>query len=73
MKPALLLAILLLILGATILCCQGFTYTTHDKAMQFGPIQVTTEEKHTIPFEPLAGVVLLLGGGIILAMSLRKS
>jgi len=72
MKLTNLFAILLLLLGAIILSYHGLTYTTHDKTLDIGPIQVTTEHSHAIPFAPATGVIFLFGGVMFMVMSLRK-
>ena len=57
-----MLGIALLVLGIVALAYQGFTYTTQKKAVDLGPIQVTREEKHTIPLPPILGTVALVAG-----------
>ena len=57
-----MLGIALLVLGIVALAYQGFTYTTQKKAVDLGPIQVTREEKHTIPLPPILGAVALVAG-----------
>jgi hypothetical protein len=61
-----MLGIALLLLGIIALAYQGFTYTTQKKAVDLGPIQVTREEKHTIPFPPILGALALVGGIVLL-------
>lgn len=68
MKSTTVLGIVLAIIGVISLAYQGFTYTTQKKAVDLGPIQITKEEKHTIPLPPIIGVVALIGGvALILA------
>ena len=57
-----MLGIALLVLGIVALAYQGFTYTTQKKAVDLGPIQVTREEKHTIPLPPILGAMALVAG-----------
>ncbi|MDB6006858.1 MAG: hypothetical protein JWR15_3845 [Prosthecobacter sp.] len=64
-------AILLIALGIVALAYQGFTYTTTEKAVDLGPIQVTAEKKHTVPLPPVLGAISLVGG-IVLLMSSKK-
>jgi uncharacterized membrane protein YdcZ (DUF606 family) len=61
-----MLGIALLLLGIIALAYQGLTYTTQKKAVDLGPIQVTREEKHTIPLPPILGVLALVGGIVLL-------
>ncbi len=66
-----IVAILLIALGIVALAYQGFTYTTTEKAIDLGPIQVTAEKKHTVPLPPVLGAISLVGG-IVLLMSSKK-
>lgn len=61
------LAIVLLVFGVIALAYQGFTYTTHKKVVDIGPIQATKEEHHSVPLPPVLGVLALVGGIVILA------
>ena len=73
MKPAGLIGVLLIILGVTALAYQGVSYTTREKAIDIGPVQVTTEKTHTIPFAPIVVITVLISGAGLVAMSFRKS
>jgi drug/metabolite transporter (DMT)-like permease len=62
-----ILGIALIVLGVIALAYQGFTYTVPKKAVDLGPIQVTKEEKHTVPLPPILGALALIGGiGVLL-------
>jgi hypothetical protein len=63
MKP---LGLILVVLGVVALIYQGFTYTTHKKVLDVGPIQATKEEKHSVPLPPILGALALIGGVVIL-------
>ena len=71
MKPS-VIAILLIVIGALMLAYQGFTYTTREKAIDLGPIQVTAEKQHFVYLPPVIGGVLLVGGILMLISSKRK-
>ena len=62
MKSTAILGIVLAIIGVISLAYQGFTYTTQKKAVDLGPIEITKNEKHTIPLPPIIGIVALVGG-----------
>jgi hypothetical protein len=70
MKP---LGIILLVVGVLALAYQGFTYTTHKKVLDVGPIQATKEEHHTIPIPPILGALALIGGVVVLVSDRRNS
>jgi drug/metabolite transporter (DMT)-like permease len=57
--------IILIIAGVAALLYGGFTYTTHKKAVDLGPLQVEKTEHHSIPLPPLLGAVAIIGGGVL--------
>lgn len=73
MKPFVVLAVLLIVLGVVALTYQGITYTTTEKAIDLGPLQVTAERTHTIPLAPILGVIALGGGAVMLFVSRRST
>ena len=62
MKSATMIGILLIVFGVIALAYQGFTYTTHKKILDVGPIQATKEERQTVPLPPIVGGIALIGG-----------
>ena len=60
-----IIGIILIIAGVAALLYGGFTYTTHKKAVDLGPIQVDKTEHHSVPLPPLLGVVAIIGGGAL--------
>ena len=56
----------MIVLGVIALMYQGFTYTTHKKVLDVGPIQATKEEHHSVPLPPILGALALIGGVVIL-------
>jgi len=73
MKTPAIFGILLIILGVAAFAYQSFTYTTTEKAIDLGPIQVTAEKEHTIPLPPIVGAVALIGGVVLLLQGRNKS
>jgi drug/metabolite transporter (DMT)-like permease len=57
--------IVLIIAGVAALLYGGFTYTTHKKAVDVGPVQIEKTEHHSVPLPPLLGVVAIIGGGAL--------
>ncbi|MGA7312472.1 MAG: DUF3185 domain-containing protein [Silvibacterium sp.] len=57
--------IVLIIAGVAVLLYGGFTYTTHKKAVDLGPVQIEKTEHHSIPLPPLLGIVAVIGGGAL--------
>ena len=63
--------IALVVLGVLALAYQGFSYNVPKKAVDLGPIQVTKEERHTIPLPPILGALALIGGIAVLVTGRR--
>ena len=72
MKTNTIVGIILIVLGIVAFTYQGITYTTTEKAIDLGPLQVTAEKTHTIPLPPVLGGIALVGGIILLGMGLKK-
>jgi len=72
MKPATVVGIILIILGIVALAYQGINYTTKDKVVDLGPLKVEAKREKTIPLPPIVGVVALVGGVVLVAVSARK-
>jgi uncharacterized membrane protein YidH (DUF202 family) len=68
MKTNTILGILLIAVGVIAFAYQGISYTTREKAIDLGPLQVTTEKKHTMPLPPIVGAITLVGGIVLLVM-----
>ncbi|MDW7759242.1 MAG: DUF3185 domain-containing protein [Acidobacteriota bacterium] len=66
-----LAGIVLIILGVLALVYQGIQYTTQEKLIDLGPLQVTATEKKTIPLPPILGGVAVVAG-IALVLADRK-
>jgi hypothetical protein len=66
MKPVVLLAVLLIVLGVISFAYQGITYTTHKKVVDIGPLQAEKTEHKTIPLPPILGGIALVGGIVLL-------
>ena len=66
MKTNQLLGIALILLGVVAFAYQGITYTTREKAIDLGPVQITTERTRRLPLPPIVGAVALVGGIVLL-------
>jgi len=67
-----LIGIILIILGVLTLVYQGIRYTTQEKLIDIGPLQVTTTEKKTIPLPPILGGVAIVAGIALIFAERRK-
>jgi uncharacterized membrane protein YidH (DUF202 family) len=73
MRPRIIIAVLLIALGIAALAYQGITYTTREKIIDLGPMQMTAEKTKTLPLPPIAGAVALVGGIVLLFVGMRKA
>jgi len=67
-----LLGIILIILGVLALAYQGIRYTTQEKLVDIGSLQITTTEKKTIPLPPIVGGIALVAGIALILAERRK-
>jgi hypothetical protein len=72
MKTNQLLGVVLIALGVVAFAYQGITYTTREKAIDLGPLQVTTERTRRLPLPPIVGAVALVGGIVLLVAGKKK-
>jgi len=72
MKRNTLAGVILIVLGVIWLSYHGIRYTTREKAVDIGPIQVTTERTRTIPFPPLLGGLAVIVGVVLIVRDNRK-
>jgi uncharacterized membrane protein HdeD (DUF308 family) len=62
MKPVLIFGIALIVLGVLALTYEGISYTTREKVIDFGPLQVTADQQRNIPLPPVLGALAIIGG-----------
>ena len=58
--------ILLIVAGLVALVYGGFSYTSQKKAVDMGPIQIETKERHSLPVPPVLGILAIVGGGVLI-------
>jgi len=61
--------ILLIAFGVVVLAYQGLTYTSREKAVDAGPIQIWVDRERTVP--PIVGGLALVAGAVLLFSSKR--
>ena len=71
MKTFTLLGIILIAVGIIAFTYQGITYTTREKVVDLGPIQMTAEKTKTLPLPPILGAISLVGGIVLLVVGKR--
>lgn len=73
MKTNTLLGIILIVIGIIAFAYQGITYTTREKVIDLGPLQVTADKTRTLPLPPIVGAIALAGGIMLLVIGSKKS
>jgi hypothetical protein len=66
------IGLILIVIGVISLLYEGITYTTREKVIDVGPIQMTAERTKTIPLTPVVGVVALASGIVLVLIGSKK-
>jgi hypothetical protein len=72
MNGKLLAGIILLAVGICGLAYEKIGYTTREKVIDAGPIQVSADREHAVSLPPILGALALAGGIALIFMS-RKT
>jgi hypothetical protein len=72
MKTYTLIGIILIVIGIIAFAYQGITYTTREKVVDIGPIQMSADKTKTIPLPPILGGIALVGGIVLVVAGSRK-
>ena len=67
-----LVGIVLVILGIVGLAYGGIAWTTREKVVDMGPVQVTHDKTQSLPIPPIAGGVCLVAGIVLLVAGGRQ-
>lgn len=62
MKPATIIGFLLIILGIIGFAIGGVSFTHQKKDVDLGPVQVSHQEKKSIPISPILSTIVLVAG-----------
>jgi hypothetical protein len=67
-----LVAIVLIALGLIGLIYGGITWTQREKVVDLGPLEVTREDRESLPVPPLVGGICLAAGVVLLISQSRR-
>jgi drug/metabolite transporter (DMT)-like permease len=73
MRATAIVGIVLIVIGVAMLVYQGITYTTREKVLEVGPVEVQAERQKTIPLPPLVGGIALAGGIVLVLVGARRA
>jgi hypothetical protein len=62
-------AIFLIAIGIGIVIWGAFGFKTREKVIDVGPIHASKDETHNVPYGPVAGAILAIGGVVLLVKS----
>lgn len=73
MKSYASFGIALIVMAVIAFAYQGISYTTREKVVDLGPLEMTAERTRTLPLPPIVGAVALIGGIVLLVVGSKKS
>jgi hypothetical protein len=71
MKAATIVGILLILLGIAGFAMGGISFSHQKKDVDLGPVQVSHEQKQTMPISPVLSVLSLVAGAGLVVVGLR--
>ena len=72
MRLITVVALVLVTIGIVALAYQGITYTTSEKVVDLGPLQIEAKREKTLPLPPIVGVAALVAGVVLLLVRGRR-
>jgi hypothetical protein len=63
----------LLVIGVLMLLFRGINYTTKEKVVDLGPVEINKTENHSMGWPVYAGGVLALAGVVLVVMGSKKN
>lgn len=72
MSNKFIIGVILIVVGALLLSYHGYSYISHDKVVDIGPIKAYADQEHRVPISPIFGG-LVLAGGIVLVVTSKRA
>ena len=72
MRVTMLLGVILLVAGLAGLAWPVISYTTTEKVVDIGPVEVTAEREKRVPVPPIVGGLAAIAGVVIIVAGSRK-
>jgi uncharacterized membrane protein YidH (DUF202 family) len=66
------LGIVLIVIGIIMLIYTGFNYVTTEKVVDIGPIEINAQKNNRVSWPPVAGILLVVGGIVIIVLDKKK-
>jgi uncharacterized membrane protein YidH (DUF202 family) len=61
------IGMVLVVVGLIIIAWGAVGFKTRDKVVDIGPIHATKDTEHHVPYAPVVGGLVLVGGAVMLA------
>jgi len=71
MKLATVIGVVLIVVAIIGFSLGGFSFTHEKKDVDLGPLQVSHEQKKTVPFPPALSWAALVGGVVLVVVGVR--
>jgi uncharacterized membrane protein YidH (DUF202 family) len=71
MKPAAIIGILLIVLGIIGFAMGGLSFTHEKKDVDLGPLQVSHQQRSTLPMSPILSTISLVAGVGLVVVGVR--
>ena len=72
MKAATIIGILLIVVGIIGFAVGGFSFTHEKKDVDLGPVQVSHEQKSTLPISPILSTLAFVAGVGLVIVGVRS-
>lgn len=72
MKPATIVGVILIVLGAAGLIYKGFNYKSEETVLQVGSVKATAETEKSVAIPTWAGVAAIVVGVLALGVGMRR-
>jgi hypothetical protein len=59
-------AVFLIVVGIGIVIWGAFGFKTREKVVDIGPLHASRDVTHNVPYGPIAGAIIALGGVVLL-------
>ena len=66
------LGMILVVVGLVGLLWGGFSWTQREQVADFGPVEITRENRESLPIPPIAGGICLAAGAVLLVAAGRR-
>ncbi len=71
MRNTFTIGLIMLILGIAGFAYQSISFTTKEKVIDVGPVEITQDKERSFPMQPIAGAIAVAGGVLMLLSSRR--